>query len=360
MKKVTVLVLGAIAAMHCLCGTIPGVRYDIRREDNRALWYYEVDNVFDSITMRYCLGEVELVSGQDRTPVFIRLPYTDYQEGYLGHLYQGGRGQGIDTVLAAMICTRSFTVPKQGGSISAHRMLDFTTCHAWPEPPQGTPQERYVCNTWDEARFQAGRGWCRDTSEFVMSVVRETDGAVLAVLDSIGVHTNADSWIVPAYGTDPRSTSISIALPPSCHGERVYLRITPKRYGPTPHGMTMRRMHSTFSRSVLYAEQPARVEPGQLPRSLDTKFSEQLKEGRFASYLQYVDQYFDSTGCEPEIIGNIGWPIKHHNLIQDLRRARHLDGNQRHCSVYSDVDRVWYLQTVDDVPLTALPSGEKP
>lgn len=351
MKKVTVLMLATMAAMQCLCGTIPGVTYNIRREDNRFLWYYEVDNVFDSTTMRYTLGEVVLVSGQERTPIYIRLPYGDFSEGYLGHLYQGSKGQGPDSVLGAMICTRAFTVPRQGGTISAFRMIDLSSCFEWSDPPEGTPKEHDVCTTWNESRFLTGRGWCADTSEFVMSLVREADGVVLAVLDSIGVRTNTDSWIVPAYGTDPRSTSISVALPPSCYGERVYLRVTPKRYGPTPAGMTMRRIHSTFSRSVLYADQPERVEPGRLPRFLDTKFSEQLEEDRFAQLLQYHDRFYDSTGCAPYIFTSLGLDQQRYDRLRRMNESRGLTNfATQHCAAYLHADREWYMNTLDAVP----------
>lgn len=349
MQLVLLLLCCSLSSASQVHRTVPGVEYDILMEENRFLWYYEIETEYDSVSMLYHFGEVELLQGSRRTSIFISLPHCDVTAGTFGRQYVGSTKRGVDEVLSPITTTQSFDVPIDGASISAFRLIDYHTCYSPPSPLKGTPSKLYVPNSWDEARLLTGKGWSKDTTEFVVEVVRKVDGQVLAVLDSIGVRPNEASWIVPSYGTNPTSTSFRVTLPPTCNGETVFLRVMSKHYGASTAEISMRRTHSTFSRSVLYANQPDFSDSSLLPRYLDVAFSDTLANDRDLAVMAYFNRFYDSTGCEPHVMMGISWSPEMYAWLTRWREERGLDRISAACDAATQEGRNWYERTLDGV-----------
>jgi len=349
--QIWALLVAAFTSVHA---TIPNSKYDIAKENNRFLWYYVIENRFDSTALNYTFGEVEMVVGSTRTPVYISLPYADYQAGYIGNLNAGCTAKGVDTTLTPVSTTRAFTVPSGGANIQAFRMMELTSCFDPPPPSGGTPSGAYRPNNWDQARFLTGPTWYPDTTEFVIEVVKLSNGAVLGIIDSIGACPNPTTWIVPRYGTSPDTTRMNVALPSSANGQTVFLRIKSKRYGNSAYGLAMRRMHSIVNKSLLYENQPSYSDTTKLPRWARPNFTDSVLMDRFTEVIDRYDTAVVNTGCSPIIFFNEGWTTYQKGILDTFRIMHNLTTYPAECHDVWAEDTTWYMSTVDGAPMSKL------
>ncbi len=299
---------------------------------NRWLWYIQLQNAFDSCAVEYEFGEVAVLDSSSAALVYIRIPYREV--GYGGsqtYPKQGIRTIGIDTLLEKECTTFPFTVPAHGKvrfyrNLSAVLYCDTTI--QTPHRGEPYPLTRPI-NTVDR-RWILYPGWNPDQSEFVIQLVSESDGRILWVLDSIGVLPNPDSAKPVRYGIEPDRRVCERTFPPSVWGARAYLRISPRRYGPTPYGMVMTKRMAFIARSLQY---PNSDTLAIQPAILDSVYMASLWEEWNRAIFEYADSLGRCTGCVlfvPPFVDYGGDTLRQKQLMDSLRRMMDTRGYIRY------------------------------
>jgi|GEM_PF-2147386 hypothetical protein len=288
----------------------------------RWLWYIRIQNAFDSCAIEYEFGEVAVFDSSTVKLVYIRVPYREV--GYGGsqtYPKRGIRAVGIDTVLEKECTTQPFVVPVHG-KIRFYRNLSAVLyCDTTIRMPHGGepyPLTRPI-NTVDR-RWTLYPGWNPDQSEFVIQAVRESDGRILWTLDSIGVLPNPDSDKPVRYGTEPDRRVCEREFPPAVWGEKVYLRISPRRYGPAPLGMYMTKGVAWIARSLQY---PNSDTLAIQPAIIDSAYMAGLWEEWNRAIFEYADSLGRCTGCVlfvPMFVDYAGDTLRQQQLLDSLRQ----------------------------------------
>lgn len=262
------------------------VIFDHRVEDRDFLQYYYIWNQFDSSTVMYEFGEVTFLDGAVRQ----NIPLSGLIKK--GQQLQGSEVQGISTDLEEIARTEKFTIPGEGEIQWFGRLQSFRTpCDgsgAGYEPNKPVPNWGIV-----------------DRTEFVVQLLDATSNTVLATLDSIGV--NPTGTVPPVvdtrYGTHIERVKHSAVIPASYTGKVVYVRISPRRYGPTPYGLTISKYTSWINLSAEYDS----IGIEQIPLS-ETAI---LRDIWFTKLIEYCDSIKTETGWLPDFRG-ISFAKKHH------------------------------------------------
>lgn len=228
--------LGAILSGCLLFLSIPTlsiaqhtIAYQVTPEDADFLQHYNVIAAFDSIAVSYVFGEVSIGTAlQSRR---IRLDTLLNKDGAL----YNGSASGDQTTLGAALRTRTFLLTDTDSIIHFRRELTARNVNAITGAFTGS---------W---RLDDG-------SEFLVQVIRASDGVVLAVIDSVGIGATGNySTATPAaYGTSANDWCRTAGVTPVMRGTDVYLRVLPKRSGSSPYGMSATRSAAQLSRRALF------------------------------------------------------------------------------------------------------------
>jgi hypothetical protein len=224
---------------------------DVTLEDERYLEYLCYENRFDSATVSYTFGEVRLIhDGKER-----KILLTSFADEFRKH--EGDTSQGVDKVLQALGRTETFQI-SNGDNVQFYRELRAQApCNFGDGKGSGGGQN----GNWTDGYWFVGTNRILDRTEFVLQIVRESDGVILGILDSVLVLPNPATRWAPRYGTDPdalnHTRSVNIGSIPQ--GTPVYLRVSPRRFGPTPLGMLMNKIDSWVSLSTLYERGPTGI-----------------------------------------------------------------------------------------------------
>jgi hypothetical protein len=154
-----------------------------------------------------------------------------------GYDYHGLNCQGTDTLLERQSRTENFFMPSGPGEVKYFRRLSARPKCGTVGPLQGS--ETGGNGTWEDDWYRVGVGNILDRSEWVIQVVRASDNTVLFNIDSVGVNPNPESIYAQRYGQYPTQMSHTRNLPSGYAGQEVYIRISPRRWGPTPAGFVM-------------------------------------------------------------------------------------------------------------------------
>jgi len=221
MKTLKILILALVIFEFTFAGNHKPV-FQIKPENIDFLRYFFISNLYDSAKVIYKFGEVKLISGDNTN--FINLVHSlDTVEGKSRF---GTSEQGISYDLQSLARTENFVIPNTG-------FPKITFFRGINESGQPGKPDRYF--------YGYGKGeWdIADRTEFVLQLVNANDDVVMAVLDSVVSMPNSDPQADSLFGTNPYIVFHEWAIPPLYWDSTVYLRVSPRRYGPTPLGLIM-------------------------------------------------------------------------------------------------------------------------
>jgi hypothetical protein len=255
------------------------VVFNHRVEDRAFLNYYYIWNQFDSSAVLYDFGEVTFFQGVTRQNIPLSGLVKDRER------VQGTGAQGISTDLQGLTRTEDFSIPGAGKIQWFGQLQSFRSpCNGLEA--QGESPNRPMPN-WGVV----------DRTEFVVQLVDSYSGIVLATLDSVGVNpTGAVPPVVDTrYGVEPERARRSATIPAAFTGKTAYVRVSPRRFGPTPYGLILSRYDLWINQSALYDS------TGTTPVSLAQVAA--LRDRWFAELLTYCDSAKAQTGWLPDLEG---------------------------------------------------------
>jgi hypothetical protein len=273
--------------------------FNYRPDDYEYLHYYYIWNQFDASVVMYEFGEAALVHGTTKERIYLSDFIKDAEK------VQGIGTQGISTDIQALARTRDFTLPDTTGSIQWFgRLQSFRT-----------PCDPVQYDTLKgDGPNRPGPDWgVLDQTEFVVQLVRSSDNLILATLDSLGVNpTGTTGTVDTRYGYDPGIIVRSHPIPTGHANELVYIRISPRRYGPTPLGLTISKYMSWMNVTA------------QMQMS-DTELK-QVRDQRFTEFLAYCDSVKHETGWLPMTKG-VAFVGNQSDIFYNRYFNRHIDSS---------------------------------
>lgn len=250
--------------------------FNYRVEDRPFLHYYSMWNQFDSSAVMFRFGEVHFVNERLRKNLHLSLAFPDRIN------IQDGGIEGVSAKLQGMARTENFTIPGAGEIRWFGQLQSFKT-------PCDLSGKR------DEPNKPFPSWGIVDRTEFVVQLVDAATNSVLAVLDSVGVSptTPSGSPVDTRYGEHVEQVKRSATIPASYAGKQVYVRVSPRRYGPTAYGLAITRFDSWFNLTAEWDETGA----NQLPIS----FVDSLRSVWLAGLITYCDSVKAETGWLPDL-----------------------------------------------------------
>lgn len=324
--------------------------FDTTPELNRYLWYHQIVNTFDSAVVTYEVGEFALHRSNGLERIFNRISRSDFAAGSEGKAIAGSSGRGIDPVLSSLAQTRPFLLPLQPSSMSFARVLQASTCDDIGSNPTGGSGSNGQYTPRDQ-QYLAGRGRILDTSEFVLEVVDASTGIVYGRLDSVGLIPNPTTDVARRYGTEPdKAVRSMVALPEQAAGKTVYIRVSVRRWGPSPYGMVLRRAHHGISLSAQHAFMPSDASR-DLPSWCDPAHGELLDSLYHEAVVGSIAAHRDSTGCLLVLPhGANTKDARQEVLVSVINTIRQSAAQLPNCADATRVAWNWYLSTLDDDP----------
>jgi hypothetical protein len=193
--------------------------FDLRPTDKVYLSYYVVENLFDSTATTWEAGEFVLhgANSFNRRVHLNSTPHVDT-------VYQADTVTGESQTILSTVRTESFDVPTSP-SISFFRKVQ---------------------NTILDPDMWGGHWDISERSEFVLQLIRDSDNAVLACLDSCGTDSlvgTADSsqeWGA-MYGSGAITCLHTVTIGAAYGGTHAHIRLSARRYGQGALGFSFRR-----------------------------------------------------------------------------------------------------------------------
>lgn len=339
----------------------------------RYLWYCWLRNAFDTCNVDYQFGEVRVGKGDSLQPVLLSLRKDEVNIGStISPWFYGLDNPGIDTLLRKRCRTQPFYVP-DSSTIEFFRLLSVSLgCGKRREGVKDTliipPQPVNMI----AAQWKLYEGCVLDTTEFVLELVRASDEAIIAVLDSVGVVPNPTSQLIQHYGTNPTMRTLRVPIPQQAWGTIAYVRVSPRRYGPTPLGLQMCKVSAGIRLSVKYPDaDTAAYYPRWMARFVDRDGRDPLDSLSFTAAIAAIDhQAQQYGGCVIYIPGCVGG--KSGQDIRQLYDSLHayiaqqgyvevFDSRYQHDTIGHRCQRCWwetvewYRSTLDDTVETETP-----
>lgn len=259
--------------------TAQTVIFNHRVEDREFLNYYYIWNQFDSAAVMYDFGEVTFIEGTTQHNIPLSGLVRDRER------VQGTDAQGINTNLETLTRTENFSISGAGEVQWFGQLQSFRSpCNGFGG--QGEGPNKPVPN-WGVV----------DRTEFVVQLVDANTGVVLATLDSVGVNpTGTVPPIVDTrYGVHPERARRSVVIPATHTGKTVYVRVSPRRFGPTPYGLILSRYDLWVNESALYDSTGTTHISATEVSTLRNKWCTEL--------LTYCDSVKAQTGWLPDLEG---------------------------------------------------------
>ncbi len=260
--------------------------FAIQPDNVKYLRYLRYENTFDTATVSYTFGEIRLMyNGQVQ-----KIPLSTFS-GELKAI-TGAMTQGEDATLLPLGTSTTFTIPSDHpAEVAFYReMAGYVPCGTLrPGEPGGGS------GTWEDNHWAVGAGRIPDVTEWVLHIVRASDDKVVGTLDSVGVRPNPSTIFANYYGTTPGRMNHVRTIPSGLAGTTVYLRVSPRRYGPTPLGMALNKMTSWVSFSTLFEYTPT-------ARTLCTDEDiAYIQDKYFSELLSFTDSTMLATGTTPNL-----------------------------------------------------------
>ena len=302
--KTLLIVLVLLAAVPELAGAGNPIYFYYRNENKPLLHYFQFQNAFDSSMTTYVFGEVALTNGGStlRIPIDTSLA--------LDQRVEGANSTGEDVTLRGYAGTHNFTLTG-GGTISWFSRLNSFRSPCDPEVIDPEPGEGPNIPT---------QAWgMLDRTEFVVELVSADSNTRMAVLDSVGAAPPQIGVLADTrYGTNPQKVMKQYTIPSGFHGKQAYLRVSPRRYGPTPYGMVMCKIKNWVNFSARYDSTATSLIPEQDYIDLSNFF--------FAEMLAYCDSVKNATGWLPKRFEEgIGFSRAESDTLNSRYHTEHFD-----------------------------------
>lgn len=275
-----------------------------RDENKPLLHYYRFQNVFDSSRTTYVFGEAAMIHGGSTLRI---APDTGVAPG---QNIAGLNSTGEDTFLRSYARTQDFTL---AGGATLSWFGEISSFRSPCDPDIVHPAEGEGPNVPTQA-------WGMfDRTEFVTELVRTDNDTRLAVLDSVGAAPPQMGVLTDTrYGTHPQSVLKQYIVPAAFDGIQVYLRVSPRRYGPTPFGMTLCTIKNWVNFSARYDSTGTFLISGQEYLNLSNRF--------FAELLDYCDSVKNATGWLPQRFSEgIGFSPAENDILNSRYFTEHVD-----------------------------------
>lgn len=254
----------------------PEVVFNITPDDAAYISYLEFQNKFNYSAVDYMFGEVRILSSSANFRVNLR-PWNSSAA-----TIQGAGVQGENSDLLEFARTETFTMPEDEPVIVEffRKVGKWAPSLAYPEQPDdppGTPGR----TPWDVL----------DQSEWLVELRLASTGETVLELDKVGVLPYDKFYTDAYYGTDPLYVRQSKEISNGHPGENVYIQIVPKRWGPTPFGMSlMLRQGGNINYSALSDE---------FGNFLSSSATIALSDQWFQAVLDYCETVKLNTGSLP-------------------------------------------------------------
>lgn len=255
--------------------------FSFNQENKDYLCYYDFANIFDSSAVTYTFGEVAITNGSNRSRIFLAPTVP------LGQKIHASNIQGENKDLRTVARTENFTLQGSGTLTWFGRVTSFRSPCNEDYPDGGSPDK-------------PTEAWALlDQTEFVTELVRVSDNTRIAVLDSVGVMPPAPTGtpVDTRYGTHPQNVNKSYTIPASLDNVQVYIRISPRRYGPTPLGMQLEKITNWVNFSAYYDSTGTAFIPAVAYEALGKVY--------YQEFFAYCDSVKAATGWLPDI-SNVG------------------------------------------------------
>ncbi len=255
----------------------PEYQFVITAEDAEYLHYLDYQNRFSYSAVEYRFGEVRVTS----PTLSLRVNIAPWNTTQL--TIQGIADQGDNTNLLEFSRTDIFTLPDdEPVTIDFYRRIGLwaPTLAFPPEPgdPPGTPGT----TPWDVL----------DKSEWELRLLKASDGSLIKTLDLVGVDAHDDHYADAYYGTNPDRVKHSLAIPAAYAGSEVYIQVIPRRWGPSPYGLSlMRKASGMVNHSAVEDQYGNPLPEHQIASILDQWFN---------AVMEYCANYKQSTGTLPD------------------------------------------------------------
>ncbi|MFH1051791.1 MAG: hypothetical protein V1779_12790 [bacterium] len=196
--------------------------FQIKPENIDFLRYFFISNLYDSAKVVYRFGEVKLNYGNYTSLINLARSMDTVER----KSRFGTSEQGVSYDLQSLARTENFQLPNTG-------FPKITFFRGINESGQPCKPDKYF--------YGYGKGeWdIVDRTEFVLQLVTANNDFVMAVLDSVVSMPNRDPHADSLFGTNPHVVFHEWVVPPFLFDSTVYLRVSPRRYGPTPLGLIM-------------------------------------------------------------------------------------------------------------------------
>ncbi len=253
-------------------------QFNIEESGRQWFRYLDFQNKFQYSAVDYKFGEVAVATNNET----YRVNMTPWNSG--GITVQNSGVQGDQNDLLPHSRTENFSLPaEEGGHINFYRALGmWAPSNAFPPEPDDPPGGGPGKTPWDVS----------DKTEWEVQLRRVSDEAILATLDKVGIESHTDPYSNPYYGTQPGDVNISRPIPAGYGGERVYLQIVPRRWGPTPYGIS------------LMMDPPHWVNISAIVDESGTELSaneaESIRQQWFEAVMQYSSDVKQETGRLPQ------------------------------------------------------------
>jgi len=256
--------------------------FHIKPSDEEKLMYFSIEDHFDTAAVGCMIGEFRLLFA-DGTERFIPILYQPIPDEGLA----GQTEPGKDEFLAGFARTQSFTIPENAQLFFFRSLLRVVTTDQEIMPQS---QWNALLRRWDDYLWITPPGWILDTVIFVIELCRASDGQRMALLDSVGILPNPDSWYIQPFGTEILQNRHFRSLPAQYAGTKAFIRIVPYRYGPIPLGLKLFRVWSWCSFSTLRDFDSVSLTTGWQ----DWRIRGDDWDSLYAAYYEQLRAYLDS------------------------------------------------------------------
>ncbi len=285
------------------------VIFNTSMEKYKYLRYLYFLNEFDSATVSFYFGEVTVRSNS----TILQVPLTDSLSNY--KTFRGDSLQGENANLLSLARTAAFTMPP--GSVTADYFAELralapcgsSSKTAWKGIESGFAEQSQ--NRWNityNPIWDIGVGAIQDHTEFSIQLVRVSDNSIIKELGRFGIEPNPNGSYALYYPEDANAQMHHVTIGSEYAGQNVYVRVSPRRWGPTPYGVRMSAMPMDMNKSF----RSGNFKNSLLAAQLDFTHSERdsLQKWYYDDLFVYFDSIVVETGYLPPFYTRYNFPSK--------------------------------------------------
>jgi|GEM_PF-7073795 len=243
--------------------------FAVTHNDQVFLRYYAVTDDFDSCSVIYRFGEI-----RQRTDGVFNRVYLDTLVKTDSMIVNDSYVTGVQSNLVPLLRSQKFYMSLTTDSITFYRTLQVST---------------FSVETGNNTAL-----WkVEDSCDFTVQLVRASDDAVLKSWDSVGIakSTTFDSTPPSYYWMTQTTTNPTYFIPYNVRVCSAYVRIVPRRFGPTPFGLAAHGFRQKYSLGP---------QDGYAVGSMSPEFMASAEDKLFEKVIAFYDTYFDANCTLPD------------------------------------------------------------